>query len=214
MSVNAELLFAEKTIEKPRYIIRPYGVASVREGSFAHYKVEINDARKLAANAKLDSHGFQLINEATRVFDFDDEEKITSTYYNEIKHIVARETGALAVHVIDHNIRNSKIEPGVRGIATHAHNDYTEASCREKLRNHLGKRKAKNFLNRRVIELNAWRPLMEPVLVAPLAVADGSSIPFDDLIPCDLVYPERIGEIYELSFSKKTSLVLLSENAP
>jgi len=49
------------------------------------------------------------------------------------------------------------------------------------------------------MQVNAWRPLSEPIRVSPLALADGSSVPEDDLVACDLVYPDRTGEIFELS---------------
>ena len=48
------------------------------------------------------------------------------------------------------------------------------------------------------MQLNIWRPLTEPVRVAPLAIVDGRSVPGRDLINCQLVYRDRIGDIYEV----------------
>ena len=40
-----------------------------------------------------------------------------------------------------------------------------------------------------------------PIQDAPLAVADAQSVESDDLVATDLVYPDRIGEIYYVKFN-------------
>ncbi|MEM7289674.1 MAG: CmcJ/NvfI family oxidoreductase, partial [Pseudomonadota bacterium] len=46
-----------------------------------------------------------------------------------------------------------------------------------------------------------WIPLTEPVVTAPLTILDGTSLLTDDLIACDLEYPDRMGEIHELAYN-------------
>jgi hypothetical protein len=49
--------------------------------------------------------------------------------------------------------------------------------------------------------INLWRPIRGPVLDAPLAVADARSVRSADLVPSDLVYPDRTGEIYHVRYN-------------
>lgn len=49
--------------------------------------------------------------------------------------------------------------------------------------------------------VNLWRPIRGPIEDAPLAVADARSVKREDLVATDLVYPDRIGEIYYVKFS-------------
>lgn len=49
--------------------------------------------------------------------------------------------------------------------------------------------------------LQVWKPLRGPVLDAPLAMADATTVAADDLIPNYLVYPDRVGEVYALKYN-------------
>jgi hypothetical protein len=46
-----------------------------------------------------------------------------------------------------------------------------------------------------------WRPIRHPVKSAPLAIADSQSIAAKDLIGIERRYPDRVGEIYHLSYN-------------
>jgi hypothetical protein len=59
---------------------------------------------------------------------------------------------------------------------------------------------AESLLAKRVAVINVWKPISGPVLDTPLAVCDATSIGEDDLIPTNLAYAERTGEIYSLGF--------------
>ena len=48
----------------------------------------------------------------------------------------------------------------------------------------------------RVRIINVWRPIAHPVAHKPLALADWRTLSADDLVPIDLVYPNRTGGIY------------------
>ena len=51
----------------------------------------------------------------------------------------------------------------------------------------------------RIIQVNVWRPIRGPVERSPLALADASTVQQDDLIATDQIFPDRIGEIYNLA---------------
>lgn len=46
--------------------------------------------------------------------------------------------------------------------------------------------------------VNAWVPLVDRVIDAPLAIADGQSVLPEDLVRCEIRYPDRVGEIQEV----------------
>ncbi|MBV8458274.1 MAG: hypothetical protein JO122_16860 [Acetobacteraceae bacterium] len=70
------------------------------------------------------------------------------------------------------------------------------------MRDLLGETEAKRLADAgaRIIHINVWRPIRGPVERSPLAVADGSSVRFEDLIATDQVFPDRVGEIYHLAY--------------
>ena len=57
-------------------------------------------------------------------------------------------------------------------------------------------RRGVNWLSRRFVEINVWRPIRGPVRRDPLGRIDGRSIAPGDLVTTKLVYPDRMGEIY------------------
>jgi len=48
-----------------------------------------------------------------------------------------------------------------------------------------------------------WRPLQRPVEQAPLAVCDAQSIAPEDLVATDLIYRDRLGEVYSLTYNPR-----------
>jgi hypothetical protein len=60
---------------------------------------------------------------------------------------------------------------------------------------------ADDLLTRRFEIVNVWRPIRGPLYDAPLAVCDAASVAAVDLVPQDLIYRDRTGEIYGLTFN-------------
>jgi hypothetical protein len=46
------------------------------------------------------------------------------------------------------------------------------------------------------IQVNVWRPIRGPLQTMPLAVLDARSLGPGDVVACDLIYRDRVGEIY------------------
>jgi hypothetical protein len=44
--------------------------------------------------------------------------------------------------------------------------------------------------------LQVWRPLTGPVWDCPLALCDAATLNLQDLVPCDIIYTNRVGETY------------------
>jgi hypothetical protein len=60
---------------------------------------------------------------------------------------------------------------------------------------------AEALLQRRAAIINVWRPIARPALDWPLALADAGSVEPADLIPSELRFRHRTGEIYGLAHS-------------
>ncbi len=111
-------------------------------------------------------------------------------------------TGASRVVIFDHTRRRD--DGGADGTKTPAnrvHNDYTEWSGPQRVRDLFGEEEARRLGDVPFVQVNVWRPIRGPVKRSPLAVLDASSLDPDDLIGTDMVYPGRTGEIYHLAFN-------------
>lgn len=203
--VEAPLTYLVDSGERPVTYMPPYeGGETRRTGTYAPYQVPVRDGRPLAPYLSLDREGFALTRHDTRVADFFDEAEVRAVYYPEMARLVKAATGAAQVLVFDHNVRveggPDRDERGVRTPVRMVHNDYTAKSGPQRVRDLLGPDLADERLKHRVQVINVWRPIAGPVRRAPLALADASSVAPEDLVPLDLVYPDRVGEIYNATF--------------
>jgi hypothetical protein len=183
----------------------PEGVAR-SNGVYAPQKMRVYDARPLASSVSIDREGFELLRAPSQVRDFYDEAELKRVYYAETAELVQQATRAARVVVFDHTIRRRV--PGAldrrsgtpRQPVDRVHNDYTEASGPQRVRDLCGE-EAAMLLRRRFAFINVWRPIRGPLLDAPLAVCDARSVAPGDLVASDLVYPDRKGETYAVTYN-------------
>ena len=197
--VEAPLTYLADAKVKPVTYNPPPGTGLVRrEGNYGNFPTRIANGRSIAGELSLDREGFLLARHETAVRDFYDAAELRSVYYPEVERLVARATGAAKVIVFDHTIRTAEraVERGYRAPVSMVHNDYTERSGPQRVRDLLPAAEAEERLKRRFVEINVWRPIRGPVEAWPLALADASSVAPADLVTCDLVYADRTGEIY------------------
>jgi len=205
--VAAGLRYLEPTSEKPRSLEfdPPPGVPQTT-AVYREHTVEIRDVRPVAATLSLEDEGFQLLSAPTSVTDFEDEEAIRTRYYAETVSLLEELTGASRVVVFDHTIRRripgaADRRSGIpRQPVPRVHNDYTVKSGPQRVRDLLGD-EADALLQKRFSVINVWRPIRGPVQDSPLAVTDARSVAQHDLVATDLVYPDRMGEIYYVKFN-------------
>ncbi len=205
--VEAVLSYLEPMTDKPRSLEYepPPGVPRTT-AVYREHTVTIRDVRPVAPALSLEREGFQLVTAASSVRNFYDQEAVQTRYYAETVSLLEELTGASRVVVFDHTIRRRI--PGATDRTTgiprqpvpRVHNDYTVKSGPQRVRDLLGD-DASDLLRRRFSEVNVWRPIRGPIQDAPLAVADAQSVDSDDLVATDLVYPDRIGEIYYVKFN-------------
>jgi hypothetical protein len=171
-----------------------------RVGNYRDFKVRIHDARPIAKDLSLDRQAFMLTQHDTAMCDFYDEEEVRTKYHAEVEALIKRKTGAAKVVVFDHTVRTADraVERGLRTPVRSVHNDYTEKSGPQRVRDLLPADEAEVRLKKRFAEYNVWRNIAhDPVEMAPLGLVDAESIAPRDLAVCDLVYADRTGEIYQ-----------------
>lgn len=192
--------------EKPRVLMSAnHAVPNQRFGAFASVTLPIRDGRALTPPANLDAEGFALDSFPTAVTDFLDEDQITGVHYPEITAFLKRATGATAVHIFDHTVRiqdDGKRQAAARRLPVLiAHNDYTEKSGPKRVKDVMDAGNAQRFLGHRFAMINVWRSIGASANRTPLAVADGRTVPQADYLATDLVYENRVGEIYQNAHS-------------
>jgi len=205
-AVHGTLSYVTPTAEKPvSYAGPPPPGVPQRGGRPDRRLVPIHDARALLSPPSLDGEGFALREAPTAVRDFTSDAVIRGTYYAEVERLLREETGASGVVIFDHTLRSDSEQQrkqlGAREPVRFVHNDYTALSGRRRVTDHLEPAEAARRLQGRHAVVNVWRPIGGTVRQAPLAVCDARSIAPDDLIPTDLVYPDRVGEVYSVRYS-------------
>lgn len=186
---------------KPKTYVTEPGTPTRRRSRYDGRAFAIRDARALAAPPTLDREGFALETHASAVADFYDSGEVERVYYPEAAELVKRATGASAVRVFDHNVRNSdeaaRTERRIREPVRVVHNDYTAKSGPQRMRDLAGGAEAGAPARGRFAFINVWRPIRGPLRTMPLAICDARSIAPADLVPTDLVYGDRTGEVYQ-----------------
>jgi hypothetical protein len=182
----------------------PAGVPRQNFENEAH-RVLIEDLRGRESSFTTDGQGFAAVRHRSRERDFEDDAAIRNYYYPESEALLAELLGAHRVLIFDHTIRRrlpgqSENSPGARQPVARVHVDQTDLSGVERVRRHLPD-EADSLLAGRVRIVNLWRPIRGPVLDHPLATADGGSLAPPDLVATDLLYPERTGETYSVTFN-------------
>lgn len=218
-TLRAPLKFMVPMAEKPQVFMSVnQAEPNKRTGEFQITELEIADARGLAEPPVLDREGFELVVAATAVTDFYDEQQVTGIYYPECIALLKAQTGAREVHIFDHTLRvqdDSKREShGTRLPVPIVHNDYTETSGPQRVRDLLDPDKAERFLAGRFAMVNVWRSFGRSAEACPLASADGRTIPQDDYIAVDIVYHDRTGEIYQNAHSPGQRWYYFSDMVP
>ena len=205
-AIEALLHYLIDTGEKPASY---GGVSSAeadqnRKGKYQEYRMPVYDGRAIANRLSLEREGFIFVEHPTKVRDFYDEEEVRSIYYPETEQLVKAHSGAKRVLVFDHTLRSAdsatRETKQISGPVRNAHNDYTEWSGPQRVRDLLPD-EADELLKRRFAVVQTWRPIRNPVEREPLAIADARSIGTKELIPSSRVYPDRVGEVYHCTFN-------------
>jgi hypothetical protein len=205
--VEAELNYLVPMAERPRYFAYDPNPGEQRSNmDHETHKVQIHDLRPIASEIALDRQGFAVVEQHSAVRDFWDDDEIRQVYYPEAERFIAEVTGASRVFIFDHVQRRriagapDRSRNGPRQPATRVHVDHTAKSGPQRVRDLLPD-DAEELLRGRVQVINLWRPLFGPLQDAPLAMCDARTIDPSDLVSSDLVYRDRVGETYSVTYN-------------
>jgi hypothetical protein len=180
------------------------GERDKRAGTIDPHKVVIHNGRLHGAEFELERQGFRFVRHDTRVTDFFDEAEVRRVYYREMENLVKAESGASRVVVFDHTLRTGddamRQQLKIREVVPRVHNDYTEWSAPQRVRDILPD-EADDLLKRRFAVVQVWRPIRHPVESSPLAMCDARSISLDDLVISERRYPGRVGQTYAIVYN-------------
>jgi len=183
------------------------GDLDVRNGGTRDpHRVTMHIGRPEAKSFVLERDGFRFMPHDTKVKDFFDEAEIKRVYYPEMEALIKAESGAKRVVVFDHTLRTAddaeRAARKIREVVPRVHNDYTEWSGPQRVRDLLPD-EADELLKKRFAIIQVWRPIRHPVETFPLAIADARSIAFDDFIISERRYPNRIGQTYAVTYKPR-----------
>ena len=204
-TIEATLNYLQDTGVMPSVFTGGPGSTVVRAASPSDpHRVTMHNGRLEADGFTLDRNGFRFVRHDTKVVDFDDADELRRIYYPEMEALVKAETGAKRVVVFDHTLRTANEDDRqarkLREVVQRVHNDYTEWSAQQRVRDLLPD-EAEALLTRRFAIVQVWRPIRHPVETFPLAICDARSVAPEDLVVSERRYPNRIGQTYAVTYN-------------
>src|SRR5258706_3459116 len=95
---------ADKEQRPVSYNFKPPPGVPARTGTYAKFTVQFHSARAIMNVLSLDRQGFAVTRQQSAVADFYDADEVRKVYYPEVELMVREFTGAVKVHVFDHNV--------------------------------------------------------------------------------------------------------------
>jgi hypothetical protein len=202
-TIEATVNYLLDTGEMPVTYVAVPGSADTRSSSTLDpHRVTIRNGRPQADQFILDRNGFRFVRHDTKVANFYDEDEVRRVYYPEMEALVKQESGASRVVVFDHTLRTADDElreaQKIREVVRRVHNDYTEWSAPQRVRDILPD-EADALLSRRFAIIQVWRPIRHPVETFPLGIADAQSLSPEDLVVSERRAPTRVGQTYAVT---------------
>ena len=202
--VNASLRYTVNNGAKPISLSRTLGGRiEYLNWAFSDHPVKIHNGRNEVDEFDFERHGFVFVDHVTEVRDFYDQDEVRQVYYPEAAALIKQVSGAGRAHIFDHTVRSgdaAKQETGLREPLKQVHNDYTDRSGPQRVRDLLPE-EAEELLRHRFMIVQVWRPIAAQVVSEPLAVCDARSVAATDLIATERRHPNRVGETYTLSYN-------------
>jgi hypothetical protein len=198
-TVEATLNYFVNTGATPVTVVGAPGATDLRSGGGESdpRPVLLRNGRLYADRFALERDGFRFVHHDTNVADFYDEDEIRRVYYPEMEALVKAESGAKRVVVFDHTLRTPDQElreaAKIREVVRRVHNDYTERSAPQRVRDLLPD-EADELLQHRFAIVQVWQPIRHPVECWPLAIADAQSLSPADMVVTERRYQDRIGQ--------------------
>jgi len=208
-TIEASLSYLADTGEKlVTQVAVPGGRDERAGGGSETHVVKIRNGRPLADRFEFERDGFRFVSNRTHVADFSDEDEIRAVYYPECVGLIKQVSGAKRVVVFDHTLRTASDKQRetqkIRDIVSRVHNDYTEWSGPQRVRDIMGD-EAETLLKGRFAIIQVWRPINHPVESHPLAICDAQTVKPDSLVVNERHYQNRVGQTYAITYDPAQS---------
>ncbi|KAH7416712.1 hypothetical protein BKA64DRAFT_273918 [Cadophora sp. MPI-SDFR-AT-0126] len=209
-------------LEKPYYCLQPAddGLDPDEGGCHnlefeIHTNIPIKDIRGYEDEYRLEDCGFEVLSYTSEVPNLESVDEIESPeviaqYRADTERLLRAKLGACFVRCYDSILRKNVVFNRTRfdirdplhteGPAQGAHNDVTYKSGPEIISRNMKAEEQEEFLRpgNRVRIVNTWRSILPVLEDRPLALCDSRSVEASDLVACDRIIPDRVGEVYYL----------------
>jgi hypothetical protein len=207
VSVEATINYHRDIGETPYTFTGGPGSLDLRSSAVPDpHRVVMHNGRAHPGDFVLERDGFHFVDHDTKMQSFFDEDEVRRVYYPEMEALVKAESGAKRVVIFDHTLRTGddaeRERRKIREVVPRVHNDYTEWSAPQRVRDILPD-EAEELLKRRFAIIQVWRPIRLPVESFPLAICDARSVLDDDLVISERRYQHRVGQTYAITFNPK-----------
>src|SRR5882672_2302111 len=167
--------------------------AELNTGRYAPHTVFIRNGRPAQGILGLDTQGFVLARQPSRVANFKDKTEVDAVYSAEVERIVKALTGADLVAPLGYVLRTSGTTSAeTQPPASEVHVDMTTDRAVRLAAAMYERTFAGRPIFRRFIASSLWRPFSQPPQDWPLAVCDGNSVGEDEGVPNVMV---RLAEL-------------------
>ena len=202
-TIEADLIYLAKAEKLVTYVAKPGGVDEREGGQSETHRVKLRNGRPLADRFEFELEGFRFLPHRTEVGNFFDEDEIRRVYYPECVELIKQVSGAKRVVVFDHTLRTAsdsqRESQKIRDIVSRVHNDYTEWSGPQRVRDIMGE-EAEQLLRGRFAVIQVWRPINHPVESHPLAICDAQTVKPETLVVNERRYPDRVGQTFAITY--------------
>ncbi|HKS88494.1 MAG TPA: CmcJ/NvfI family oxidoreductase [Stellaceae bacterium] len=202
-TIEADLVYLAKADKLVTHVARPGGIDEREGGANETHRVRLNDGRPLADKFEFEREGFRFVPHRSRVAEFYDDAEVRRVYYPECVELIKQVSGARRVVVFDHTLRTASGDERearkIRDIVSRVHNDYTEWSGPQRVRDIMGA-EADELLRHRFAIIQVWRPINHPVESHPLAICDAQTVRPETLVVNERHYQNRVGQTYAITY--------------
>ena len=203
-TIEANLFYLAHGADKlVTYVASPGGQDERTGGGSERHPVVIHNGRPLAGGFAFEREGFRFVPHHSNVADFFDDATVRRVYYPECEALIREVSGARRVVVFDHTLRTASDEQRetqkIRDVVRRVHNDYTEWSGPQRVRDVMGE-EAEELLRGRFAIIQVWRPINHPVESHPLAICDAQTVRPETLVVNERRYQDRVGQTYGITY--------------
>ena len=187
-------------------------------GAYEERVVRIQNGRPLRDSFSLGTNGFAFLDHTSAVKDFYDPVEVEAIYNLEVEGLIKAQSGASRVVVFDHTFRLAdealREEKKMRRPVKRVHNDYTDDSGPQRVRDLLPAVEAEALLQKRFMIIQVWRPVGAAVQSDPLAIGDARTLSPENFILVTRRYAHRTAYVYHITYDPRHAWFYFPDMTP